>query len=252
MGVEILEGLRKIGLSDVSARVYLAALKLGEATGGRISAEAGVHRRNGYDALQFLSSKGLVNYRNEGKIRIYSPSGISALSVLVDEKRLIVDELQETLSEKYSRQTQEPLVQVYRGSDSFKAILEDILENAKEVCYYGAGMQATRIYLKYFFPKWDKQRAEKGIKARLLFIDKPEIRKAAEKMPLCEMRPLPQHYYSEVVWWLYGNKLVLTFWTETPVAVVMESDELARSFKNFFELVWRLAGKPSKYFTHAK
>ena len=172
--------------------------------------------------------------------------------MLVDEKRLIVDELQETLSEKYSRQTQEPLVQVYRGSDSFKAILEDILENAKEVCYYGAGMQATRIYLKYFFPKWDKQRAEKGIKARLLFIDKPEIRKAAEKMPLCEMRPLPQHYYSEVVWWLYGNKLVLTFWTETPVAVVMESDELARSFKNFFELVWRLAGKPSKYFTHAK
>lgn len=245
MGIDLLDGLRRIGLSDVSARVYLAALKLGEATGGRISTEAGVHRRNCYDALNFLSSKGLVNYRNEGKIKIYSPSGIKALSTLVDEKRLIVDELQEALSQKYSKQTQEPLVQVYRGSDSFKAILEDILANAKEICYYGAGMQATRIYLKYFFPKWDKQRAEKGIKSRLLFIDKPEIRAAAEKMPLCEIRPLPEHYYSEVVWWLYGNKLVLTFWTATPVAVVIESHELSKSFRNFFELMWHLTGKPS-------
>lgn len=53
---------KEIGLTGTETRIYLALLSLGAAPAGKIVEEAGVYRKNAYDALNRLIDKGLVTY----------------------------------------------------------------------------------------------------------------------------------------------------------------------------------------------
>lgn len=40
---------------------------------------------------------------------------------------------------------------------------------------------------------------------------------------------------------IYGDKVALTVWTERPIAIVIRSNEVSKSFRNYFQLLWKHA-----------
>jgi len=58
--------LKKIGLEDTDAKIYLSLLQLGPSTATEISRKAGISRTLSYHALEKLGWLGLVN-RASGK-----------------------------------------------------------------------------------------------------------------------------------------------------------------------------------------
>ncbi|MBI4087815.1 TrmB family transcriptional regulator, partial [Candidatus Kaiserbacteria bacterium] len=65
--------LEDLGLSEKEARVYLAALELGQNTAERIAKQASVNRSTTYVQLDSLMKMGLISTHEEDKKTLFAP-----------------------------------------------------------------------------------------------------------------------------------------------------------------------------------
>lgn len=80
---------------------------------------------------------------------------------------------------------------------------------------------------------------KRGIKLKLLFNE--ELKgKEITKRELAEIRFLPGGYSRPIPTTIYGNRVVILVW-KTPAAIVIEDNEIANTYKNYFNLLWKIA-----------
>jgi len=58
-----------------------------------------------------------------------------------------------------------------------------------------------------------------------------------------EVRYLPEEYLSPASLTIYSNKLAIHLWSEEPITVWIENEEVVKQFLKYFELMWRIARK---------
>jgi len=87
------ESLRKIGLTQSEAKVYLCLLRLNHATATEISRESGVERTLCYSILQKLIDKGLVSYIYQKKIRIFNATNPRKILEDINERREEIEKI---------------------------------------------------------------------------------------------------------------------------------------------------------------
>src|SRR3989338_10215171 len=240
--MEIYEGLQNLGLRKKEAKVYRDLLEGGETSAGKIAERCKIHRRSVYDALEALSGKGLVTGVFKSGVKVFSVTPLDSFKTLLKEKELVMSEILPMLAKRQSKQSQTPRITVYQGKDGLKTIHEDILRENRGYSIYGGSVQAASV-LKDYFPFWTKRRVRLGLTIKGIWIDTPEVRSKLAIMPLVEPKFIPKEHFSHVVWWLYADKLVLVLYREEPIAVVIESEDFARTYRNFFKLMWRVARK---------
>jgi sugar-specific transcriptional regulator TrmB len=242
MASDLVGVLRALGLTEQESRVYLRLLATGAIPAGLLAAKLGLHRRTVYDALESLRAKGLATASTTDKGKSFEAAPPQALDGLLDERKaLLAGSLPELL--KLSAPTAEgPQVRIFRGVDGLKAVFEDVLVHAKVLRVYAGGVQAAD-YLGDYFWRWNQRRAKRKILSRFIFIDTPEIRARVKKLSFAQTRPIPPQYYSNVVWWLYADKLVLLFWGSNLMAVQITGADIAKSYEYFFETIWKNAPK---------
>ncbi len=239
--MELLLGLQSLGLTEKQARVYCCLLENGELAAGKLSELTRIERRSVYDALQALEGKGLAGSVVKQGARLFSANPLDCLKSLVSEKQLVLGQIMPLLQKKQSRKIQSPSIMVYHGKEGLRSIHEDILKENKDYFVYGGGAQAA-LGLKNYFPLWTKRRVRQGLKLNGIWIDTPEVReRVANQNPLLQARFIPKQYFSNVVWWLYSNKIVLVLYRDEPLAVLIESEDFARTYRNFFKLMWKVA-----------
>jgi sugar-specific transcriptional regulator TrmB len=96
MNVEIVDGLRKLGLTEYEARSYAALVGLGEATAREVHEASGVPRTRVYDILRDLTEKGFVEFV------LGSPTYYRAI-----EPERVIDRLKDELLEAADRSADE-------------------------------------------------------------------------------------------------------------------------------------------------
>ncbi len=240
-----LSGLIKLGLGEKQAQTYLALLRLGEASANSVSKQSGIHPRSTYDSLDALIAKGLATFSEKKGVRVYCACSLDSLMGLVEEKKSVVEQLLPIL-ETQLKQHEAPLVRIFKGADGMRAVFEDMLRERKAIFFYGGAMQGFRFYLKDYTKIWNKRREKLRMPVKFIFIDQPGVRNAFKGFNYFSAKPLPEKLYSSVAWWLYANKMVLVFWSHDPLAVMIENPDLAKTYRNFFNLVWKTAGKKNK------
>jgi predicted DNA-binding transcriptional regulator len=85
--------LKKIGFSDGEARIYIAALELGETSVARIAKKAAVERTTAYGFLEALKKRGLISVSHHGKKTLYSAESPKKLRSEIEEKERFIDAL---------------------------------------------------------------------------------------------------------------------------------------------------------------
>ncbi|MBI2668687.1 hypothetical protein HYX14_02485 [Candidatus Woesearchaeota archaeon] len=50
----------------------------------------------------------------------------------------------------------------------------------------------------------------------------------------------PKAYQTPTVVWIFGNKVVNILWTKTPIAFSIENPEVAQSYREYFEYLWKI------------
>ncbi|MBS3108779.1 hypothetical protein J4409_02810 [Candidatus Woesearchaeota archaeon] len=229
-----MEELRQAGLTENESKVYLALLELGPSLAGNISRKSGLHRRTVYDTTEMLIKKGLIGYILKNNRRLFQASDPKRLLEMLREKENILAPLIQGLSAKYSITKEKEETNFYKGKEGLKTIFEDQL-NAKEILILGASTKAYEI-LQFYFKWYDKTRKQKKIKARIIAQDKN-----IKKLPFAEIRYLPKKYSNPVSVNIYSDKTAIILWASQPLAILIKNKEIAEGYKNYFELLWKIA-----------
>lgn len=231
--------LEAAGLTPVEIKVYLTLLDLGSAKAGEISRRSGVHRRSVYDCMERLIEKGLISYIKLNDRRVYQATDPKKLLEIVEEKKKDIEKIMPELMLKFKTAREKQETVFYRGKEGLRMIFEDQIEEGKEVYVIGGAKNAKEI-LKYYLERYTQKRIEKQIKLKILYAGE---RKEKEPIPLSEIKILPASYESAAATNIWSDKVAIIMWTERPFAILIHDNEIAKSYKNYFDLLWKIAKK---------
>ncbi|MBS3092385.1 hypothetical protein J4466_03110 [Candidatus Pacearchaeota archaeon] len=232
----IIESLTQAGLTNNESKVYLALLDLGPSLAGQISRKIGLHRRTVYDTTEMLIKKGIIGYILKNNRRLFQASNPKRFSEILREKQDLILPIVQELSLKFAKTIEKEETNFYKGKEGLKNIFEDQL-NYKEVLILGASVKAYEV-LQFYFKWYDKTRKTKKIKTRIIAQDRN-----IKRIPLAEIKYLPEKYENPVSVNIYGDKVAIVLWASEPLAILIKNREIAQGYKNYFELMWRVAKK---------
>lgn len=132
------EMLTKLGLSDKEARVYLAALELGEDTVQNIAKKAKVNRATTYVILEKLMKLGLASTHQEEKKTVFVAEDPHELANIledekkkIDERRSYLDDAMKELMAIYNARRSKPSVRYFEGADGLEVLDRYGMNNLK-------------------------------------------------------------------------------------------------------------------------
>ncbi|MBU2540258.1 methyltransferase domain-containing protein [Patescibacteria group bacterium] len=137
-----------------------------------------------------------------------------------------------------------PEIQIIQGFKSVKSYyysINKILLERDEVLVFGARSGDPRSKQAVdFFVDYMKDRVKKNIKTRLIFNkDVEQIAKIYAKMPLTEVRYMPEGLITLVSINIYNDTIDMLDWAEKePRVIVIHDKKMAESYRDYFNLLW--------------
>lgn len=233
--------IKKLGLSDKEAKVYLATLELGQAPAAEIASHSGVNRATTYVILEELRRKGLISSFEKGKKTYFSAEAPERLSNLfeIEERRLKenfagLKKILPDLEKLYEIRGERPKVRFFEGKEGIASIREDILKTKTNFIYQFLPLDES---YRFFPLKSGSHREKMGEKLRkihqktIYFTKKGKISRPGWKF-------LPDRSFkTEVV--IYGGKAALVAHKEKLFGIIIEDPTMAETLKIIFETVWK-------------
>ncbi|MEK6926904.1 MAG: helix-turn-helix domain-containing protein [Nanoarchaeota archaeon] len=233
------EQLREAGLTENESKVYIALLELGGCNAGLITRKSGLHRRVVYDVLDMLAKKGLIGYIIQNGKRLYQAADPKRFIDLIEERRNGIEEVMPRMMELFTKTRESEGTNFYKGKAGLKSVFEDQLNTGNEILIIGGSENAYQV-LEFYFKWYDLKRKEKKIKVRAIF----NSGEKKFKIPLADVRYLPERYSSPLAVNIYGDKVALILWDkESPLAIVIKNRKISEGYRKYFELTWRVARK---------
>ncbi len=235
------EQLRELGLTDNEVRIYLLLLQQGLMNPNEISQKLGMHRGYVYDALERMQEKEVVNtiYQNNKKFhQATAPENIVELLALqLQNFQKIVPALQNMMN----LEKEDTKVQLHKGKRAYRILLKDIIATVKKkqtVFLIGVDentllTEVEPIYLKQYFTIIK----EKNIKEKVI-IKKGSI-KVHEKN--VEHKEIDAKYIGNTEQIIYGNKVALFLIGNPHYLIIIENEQVAKTYEKQFELLWSIA-----------
>jgi sugar-specific transcriptional regulator TrmB len=227
--------LEEAGLTRTEAKVYLSILDLGSSLAGKITRKSGIHRRTVYDAIERLIQKGLISYIVKNNRHYFEAVDPKRFLALLTEKEKNIQTILPELELKYNLTKEKEETLFFKGKQAMKNIFDDQIKEEKEICIFGAASNAADI-IKYYFPRYDNARKSRGIRLKAIFNEKVKY-----KIPLSQIRYLPKKYSAHTATNIYGDKVAIILWTEEPFAILIKNKNIAKSYKQYFNLMWKVA-----------
>jgi len=227
-----------VGLSKSEAEIYLALLRLGKSTATRLTQETGIHRTYIYDVLEKLKEKGLVSQIKEENKQYSQATNPERLREYLLEKVENIDRLMPELNELQRKSKEETKVEIYKGKEGIKTILNDIIKEGKDYFTIGSVKEFEEI-LPIFSDQFLRKIDSKGIKEKVILKKGIKILKAKKH----EYRYLPKEYVFLVGIIIYSDKVAFFIWNEPYIQILIKNTDIARSYFTQFNLLWKLAKK---------
>ncbi|MDO8676272.1 MAG: helix-turn-helix domain-containing protein [Candidatus Azambacteria bacterium] len=241
--------IKKLGLSDKEAKVYLAVLELGQASVAEIAVNSGVVRVTAYVILEELRKKGLVSTFLKGKKTIFAAEPPVRLKNLFETEKEKLEKnfsdlknILPDLNKLYESLGERPKVRFFEGIEGIKAIREDILKtrakNMEEIV-------PLDISHKYFPPSGKDHRKVmneklKHVNCRVIYTSKKgqilqENKGAKERVKFIKPELFP--ISSEVV--LFGNKTIIVVTKNKKFGIIIEDELITKTFRAVFNVLWQ-------------
>ncbi len=236
---ELADALEQMGLTRTEAKIYLFLLSRGSSPQGEITKGVQLHRRTVYDVLARLVEKGVLSSITKNNRLYYEAVRPERFREMLHERESALSTALPKLNAMFSAQSAKEQVKIFTGKHGLKAMFDDQIVEGKPLLIMGASPSAQSM-LEYYFKAFDRRRAEKKIKAKIV-IDR-SLKGKFKRIPLAEVRYIPEEIGSVASTNIYGDKVAIIIWNElTPVAVLIESKPIADSYRKFFEVVWEKA-----------
>ena len=127
---------------------------------------------------------------------------------------------------------------IYEGKKGIKHLFDESLRQKEDILVLGGGGKFKEHFPEYS-ELWHKLRIKAKIKLKLLYDE--GLREKNIIYEKCEIKFLPKEFDNPSPTMIYGDKVVITLWEKIPLAFVIESKEVARSYKTYFGVLWKIA-----------
>ena len=245
--------LEGAGLTEGESKVHLALLELGPSTSGPIVEKSGVARSIVYLILGRLSQKGLVSHVVKEKTQHFQAAQPDGLMEYIEGQQKQLEESKRKLEEilpklsALQKSAKESEVQAFFGFRGMISVHEHTyqkLAKGEEYFFFGIPQEQPRHYHAY----WQRdhmRRAKAGIRCKLLFHPKTpkEVLENRNSYAGCDARHMPIDVNTPAWFMGYKNVAVIGFASENPITVEIVNQEVADSFRSYFEEFWKQSRK---------
>lgn len=237
--MDLPDALRKIGLSETEAKIYLALLKKKESTAVQLSKETDVHRRTIYDNLNILLRRGIINFKIKNGVKYFQATNPESLKIFLEEKNNILNEALPSLNSFYESDETSPKINIFVGLEGAKAVVEEAVKSNKNVYWVGGGLFFFKA-LK-FSRKFIEQKAKK-MKMKTVQPDIPEVKDLLPIIKKDYIRVLPKGFVSRVGYMVYENVVIVGIIQEKEITTIqIINEDSAKAFTNYFNVMWSMA-----------
>ncbi len=222
--------LKSFGLTEAEVKLYLMLLNLGEATASELAIKTNTNRTFTYDRIKKLLDAGLISFiikDNKKYFKAAEPSQLVAiLSEKLEQVKTILPEL-EKLKQPRKKGSE---IKIYSSKNGIRSALNLILKEKKQVYIHGS-MHSFQKIMEEYYTIWNARRIKEKIHAKIL--SNEEI-----KLELAEIDILPAEEKSSITTFTFGNNVIIALWAGMPIAIHIESEEIARDSMHFFNTIW--------------
>ena len=243
--------LKELGFTDGEIKVYKALIKLKKSTITKIIKESGVSSSKVYLILDKLINKGLVKYILINKVKEFHLSKPSNLLNYIQKKKTnlasIETQAKKLVSniDKILKQQQNESASIYRGILGLKTVhlnLLDELKRGEEYVFFAVDKPALKLKeVQLMYKIIQTKKNTKGIIAR--GIASPELRNIFKKhLPSKKEYKIRYHNLTLNQGITIGkDRIILETAHPNAFAVEIISPQLAKSYKEFFDKIWKIA-----------
>jgi len=237
--------LKELGLSDNEIKIYIELLKTGTTTANRISKLTGVKRSTTYDNLNLLVNKGLVSSIVKDKVIYFEGIDPKKIMRLMEEKKEKLNKVVKELGSLIDIKKDEGGASFFEGKRGVITILNDILDEKKELWFYGSRKEA-QVALEKYPDNFVLKRAELGISLRAVMAeeDRGDPSMNDKKVyNLSKMRFLDCLNKVPTNVFIYGDKVAFMTSGENLSGIIIKNKEVVKQQRIIFESLWKLAKK---------
>ena len=244
--------LKETGMTDGEIKVYLALAELGLSTVGPILDESQITKSMIYRILEKLIKKGLVSFILKEKTKHYQITSPERLLDYVEERKKVLDTNKEKIQKiipqllvkkSLSNKSQATIYEGFKGLMSAYENRYNKLIKGDEVILYGLPAEQPGFH-HAFWKKNHQLLAKKGINCRMLY--HPDVSNATLKdrnsYKGCTVKKMP--FTADMPSWVMIYKdvtLIAIPQGIVPLAIEIENQDVANSFKVYFEWLWKQA-----------
>lgn len=240
-----MDDLRKtlvdLGLPTREANLYLSLIGIGSASMVEIARASGTRRTTLYPRVLRLLKKGVIRTEVFGRRKRYAAITPDELYALHRSRLERVRDLLPNLHALMGERRPGTRVHAFEGREQVIAVYEDFIAQPRSGTLLGfIAFRETQRALPDFMATFIARRVRRKLHMRAIMLDTPEAqeRKRHDAEELRETRLIPADRWAftgDV--YIYGDRVAIISPSERR-AVRIESSEIARTMRAFFELAW--------------
>lgn len=231
--MDIRQKLQKAGLTGNEAKVYAVLLHHKGLAGGDVAKKAAIDRSLAYTVLNNLKDKGLVTFAIHNRRKQFQAAEPENLMTPVKEREHFLASLIPELKRIRPSETVQQSFKVYEGVEGIKSYVQ-LFRGKKQLGAFG-GTGKLYDFIEKHIPHFIREGSRAAIRIRIITAT------SFEKHPLndtlgAEVRALPA--VSPATTTVTDDFVAMHLITEHPFAIVIENDEIVKSYWNYFEFLW--------------
>lgn len=254
----VLSELKKLGLSEKEAKVYLAALELGGRTAQEIAKKAGVNRATTYVLLLAMIKKGLASSFTKGKKTLFTAEPPEQLDHLlrkqeeqIFEQRRDLEKMIPELRALYNRAEAKPKIRFFEGYDGIRAMIDEVTRTAPKGAKLSEFLALDEALAA--FPNYAALTSfhlfKRRLQARVIYTHADGPQKGMDDV--AEQRAaryVPRDRYpfaASILVIPEIDRVVISTYRRGYAGIILENAELAQTLQIIFDFWWRKVSRLS-------
>lgn len=258
---DIIETLRKLGMTDYEAKAFAAITKAGSGTATDIHVLSGIPRSAVYGVLTKLNEKGIIEVQHTKPMKFRAVSPDRAFEKLKEDyyaESQKAFEMLENIYKTHEVDLKEEIVWTINGVKNVNDRMIKMIESATSEIIFAASYPSFHKIMEAY-PVLEKlklalqKRLEQGVKVKITGSTQHDVDAIAEFLPGAEIRT----YSDKITMAPVKGGILVVDDTEVLIAIIKEEignedltaiwsngNEVISIFKHFVEAEWRACTIP--------
>lgn len=243
MRMYIQKVIEHLGYTPKEAKLYLAALALGEGHISDIAAKVRLPRSSAQVVVDKLHKDGLMNFYVQRRYKYWVAENPERLLARLREREDDIRAVLPALAGMRRTHDEKPSVRVFLGVDQIRLIYDDMLATKQQILGIVPWDDWVRLLGHGFMEDFIERRVRQFLHIRLIT---PKVAvtaglKARDARELRETRYAPKDANIHTTTFIYGTKVAMVSLNKKlPTAIVIDDADIRATFAMFFEQLWEL------------